>query len=267
LTFTGRFLDSQATQDFQQPFKTARAESIVVSPSLHRIYMQIGSAVFAYSLDTFFTRVSSAEPLMSVNQIPTTSNFAPHPSPVDMVLGYDAFFYAENEPANGWTVYISDGQRRLQGFDIDDQGYVYLAYSVFGWGIVKDDLSSNKQLMQSMHQHLLGSNTDDVVPYLIAVMKTSDNRYFAVISGGNNPANLYEVTDRTNPVHHPSFNKYIVAYAKTANLDRIAFVDGANIQIYSSDAFVTGGGPILKYSPIGQGIELAKMRGPDFDRG
>ena len=29
-TFTGRFLDSQATQDYQQPFKTARAESVVV---------------------------------------------------------------------------------------------------------------------------------------------------------------------------------------------------------------------------------------------
>ena len=34
-TFTGRFLDSQATQDYQQPFKTARAESVMVLSLIH----------------------------------------------------------------------------------------------------------------------------------------------------------------------------------------------------------------------------------------
>ncbi len=248
-TFTGRFLDSQATQDYQQPFKTARAESVVVVPSLHRIYMQIGSALFAYNLDTFFTRLANEE-LMSVNSIPTTSRYGPHPAPVDRVLSYDEFFYAENEPENGWDAPISDGQRRLQGFDYDDLGYVYLAYSAFGWGIVKDDFASGHTLMHSVHQNF-NAYSDDVVPFGVAVFKTSAGRYYVVVMSGDRPNNLFEVTDRGNPVHLPSFNKNIVAFAKNAAMDRIALASGADIQIYSGDALSTGGQPLTRFNGIG----------------
>src|SRR5690348_2486488 len=63
-TFTGRFLDSQITSTAQQTFRTARATSVVVAPERNRIYMLIGSALAAYSLDTFFSRLESGEAMV-----------------------------------------------------------------------------------------------------------------------------------------------------------------------------------------------------------
>src|SRR5581483_688581 len=44
-TFVGRFIDSQNTGTFQQPFRTARGEMILVAPDRNRVYMLIGSAL------------------------------------------------------------------------------------------------------------------------------------------------------------------------------------------------------------------------------
>ena len=257
-TFTGRFLDSQATQDYQQPFKTARAENVLVVPATHRIYMQIGSAVFAYSTDTFFDRVKS-EQMMSVNQIPTQSAFPPHPSPVDLVLSYDSYFYAESTPSNGWQVGTSDGQRRLFAFDVDDQSYVYMAYSLFGWGIVKDNLGTGHDLMQSAHQDL----TADVTPRAIAVVKTSDGRYYVLVNGGDNLTNVYDVTDRGNPIKRSILRKIVTASAKNTNLDRIAFVGDGSVQIYTSDAIINGGAPLVQYTGGGQ-VNAVTSDGSNF---
>ena len=256
-TFVGRFLDSQATQDYQQPFKTARAETVLVMPALHRIYFQIGSAVFAYNLDTFFSRLASGEALMSVNAIPSpapSANWPPHPFPVDLVLAYDAFFYVENQPT-GWEYATSDGQRRLFQFDVDDQGYVYLAYSVFGWGIVKDDLTNpnSHTLMQSLHQDRNG----DVGALAIAVVKTSAGRYYAVINGGGALSNVYDVTDRANPIKRASLPQIATTSAKNAAMDRIAFSGDGRVTIYTADAIANGGSPLLQYFGSGNVSSVA----------
>src|SRR6266851_307523 len=252
-TFTGRFLDSQATQDYQQPFKTARAESATVVPSLHRIYMQVGSAVFAYNLDTFFTRVASGETLSPATYVPQTSQFLwtrlPPPSGAfDAFLPYDAFFYAENEPANGWTILPGDGQRRLNGFDIDDLGYVYMAYTFFSWGIAKDDLTSNHNLMQSLHQEYPISGDEVNSAINISVVKTSDGRYYTLVGGGDLLTNVFDVTDRAHPVKLPSIRKLIALHAKNAAMDRIAFTGDGSLQIYNAADLVAGGPFLLKFN-------------------
>ena len=245
-TFTGRFLDSQATQDYQQPFKTARAESVTVVPSLHRIYMQIGSAVFAYNLDTFFTRLASGEALTPVTAIPTTSGYYPRTPPAETFLNYDSFFYAENEPANGWTILVGDGQRRLNGFDVDDLGYVYMAYTYFSWGIAKDDLSSNHNLMQSLHQEYPTTGDEVNAANNISVLK-SGGRYYALVGGGDSLSNVFDVTDRANPVKLPSIRKLIAIHAKSTAMDRIAFTGDGTLQIYDAAALVAGGSPLLQF--------------------
>src|SRR5712692_10251405 len=254
-TFTGRFLDSQATQDYQQPFKTARAESATIVPSLHRIYMQVGSAVFAYSLDTFFSRVASGEAMVPVTSVDVHSawgwdrqRYTSATSGMDEFLMFDAFFYAESEPANGWTVPFGDGQRRLNGFDVDDLGYVYMAYTFFSWGIAKDDLTSNHNLMQSLHQEYPTTGEEVNSAINISVVKTSDGRYYTLVGGGDLLTNVFDVTDRAHPVKLPSIRKLIALHAKNAAMDRIAFTGDGSLQIYNAADLVAGGPFLLKFN-------------------
>src|SRR5207237_9966768 len=127
----------------------------------------------AHVLTRFLKRIAPTGGLRRSTSFPTPSAYPPTGGPADSFLAYESFFYAENEPANGWQIVLADGQKRLFQFDVDDQGYLYLAYSLFGWGIVKDDFGSSGALMQSMHQHYF-SNPDDVLPHEIAVVKTCD---------------------------------------------------------------------------------------------
>src|SRR5437870_5438768 len=85
-SFVGRFLDSQATQDYQQPFRTTRAFHIAVAPAQNRIFMVIGSAVFAYDINKFFSRLSGNEALMPAAQVPVGGNYPAHPGVADRVL-------------------------------------------------------------------------------------------------------------------------------------------------------------------------------------
>src|SRR5260221_5005057 len=92
--FTGRFLDSQATNDFEQTFRTARAGKIVVSPDGRRIYIQLGSMVAAYDSSTFFTRLASGEDLIPATSVPLTVNNSRPYGLSEVFLRPDRFFYA-----------------------------------------------------------------------------------------------------------------------------------------------------------------------------
>src|SRR5712691_13205347 len=64
-TFTGRFLDSSNTGGWFAPFRTARADEVLVMPALNRIYFRIGDgSIGAYSLSAFFSRLEASEPLV-----------------------------------------------------------------------------------------------------------------------------------------------------------------------------------------------------------
>ncbi|MCU1227164.1 MAG: hypothetical protein JWO97_48, partial [Acidobacteria bacterium] len=55
--FTGRFLDSSSTTDFQAYYRTARADTVLLSPDGTRLYFKIGAGVMAYDAASFIGRL------------------------------------------------------------------------------------------------------------------------------------------------------------------------------------------------------------------
>jgi len=267
--YAGRFVDSSATNDCQQPFRTARAKYVLSLPSRNRIYFGIGSALFAYNLDGFFTRLQSGEGLVGIRSVPVGGGkFAWDASsrigtPDEQIFRFDQFFYAENEP-NGWdAVSQDDGQDRLTCFDADDQGYVYLAYTKFGWGIVQDGFTTDGSLMTSMFH----ANSEEMEPGKIAVVKGSDGSYYALISNETNvPLNVFNVTDRTSPAKVRTLdNRSMFRFAKTAAMDRIGLVgaDGS-FQIFAADALASGGDPLFSFTPPAGHAKAVASDGTNF---
>ena len=254
LSFTGRFLDSQRTTTYQQPFRTARAETVAINAAKNRVYMLIGSAVFAYDMNTFFTRLANHEALMSSAAIPVSGQ-SPHADPHEQLLKYDQYFYAEN--GSPWPTFIVDGQQRLFSFDWDDQGYLYLAYSTFGWGIVKDDGSDGGGIMDFIYADPKSAGE----PTQIAYMKTSDGRGYVSLTGGL----IYDVTDRTHPFFVRKGPTY-QSFARNAAGDRIAIVDGnGQISIYTPDQFINNGSTIRTFGTgSANGFNLVTTDGTNF---
>jgi hypothetical protein len=228
LTKLGTFLDSTSTGTFQQSFRTARAIAVKLAPELNRIYMLIGSAVVAYDLRTFFDRLAANEPLVDATHIPVTPNVAAYrAAPYEQFLQWDKFFYAEN--GGGWEIIVVDGQQRLFQFDYDDRGYIYLAYSTFGWGIVKDDGGTGGGMMSRVYQDLKGAGK----PVQIASFKAG-GKYYALLQGGA----IYDTTIPTAPKLVRNAG-YITQVAKTS--DHIAVLNSTGtISIGTVGDFAAG---------------------------
>ena len=106
-SFTGRFVDSTSTPDFQFPNRTLRAYWVKIAPELDRIFVVLGAGTFAsYKLSTFASRLS--EPLATG---PHGEKFLPPEMRVD-----------PERPGSGWTIVLLDGQERLFDFDWDERG-------------------------------------------------------------------------------------------------------------------------------------------------
>jgi len=110
-TYVGRYLDSDFSNDCQQPVRTMRAVDVIPKPSLNaphgRIYMQVGSSVMAWDMDHFFQRVNAGEALGA--NVPCGIS-----QPViDTYLGYDEWYYAE-KPDSGWD-YSNGGDGHFSG--------------------------------------------------------------------------------------------------------------------------------------------------------
>src|SRR6185436_6697124 len=220
-TFVGRYLDSDGVQDFQQNFRTARARNVFPAPSRGRIYFILGSGIFAYDIDRFFQRLAANEQLQDVAQVPVTWNWGSDRGLLhEVFLSYDEFFYSENS-GSGWITPLTDGQERLKGMDFDDQGYVYVAHTLYGWGIVKDDGKSNGGLMATVFQDL-GSQQGSVQPLAIAALNASGGKMYAFISNtASEPINVWDVTNREQPSRISTPQKSMVRYAKTSDNTRI----------------------------------------------
>ncbi len=249
--FTGRFLDSQATNEFQQPFRTARAAKIVLSSDGKRIYVQIGGMAAAYDTASFFTRLASGEALIPSTSVPlSVINSRPLGGVPEVFLRPDRFFYAEW--GGGWQTPFVDGQARLNNFDVDDLGYLYLSHYVFGWGIVKDDLQTDGKLtlMHSQYQHFPYGDNGDQDPVAILSFK-SGTQYFALINV-TTQSEVWNVTNRSNPVRVATLRSLNFSQAaKNATGDRIAITDGTtgNVNIYSADSLAVGGAPMATFTP------------------
>ena len=251
VTFTGRFLDSNQTTDYQFYFRTGRAYGARAIGN--RMYCQIGSSVASYDLSTFFTRLAAGEPLMSAAGVGTNPpNSLFHAPPFEQFLTWDTFFYPEYFPT-GWQIARQDGQDRLYGFDVDDQGYLYMAYSIYGWGIVKDPGDKSGLMPNPSTATPPASQvfTPPVSPYQILVTQTSDGHYWAVFSDKISASYASDVTDRANPGASggPLRAGGIGWFAKTSITGAIGIIDqSGGFHVYSPDALVHSGAATVSSS-------------------
>ena len=266
LRFVGRFTDSEATKEYQFYYRTARARGVTFlessDPTKSRIYMMVGSGVGAYNTDTFFSRLAAHETLYPASAIPT------RPSPnyrspfSELFLWWDRWFYAEQSDG-AWILGGGDGQDRLYGIDADDRGYVYMAYSTYGWGIARDDFGTGADRMPSVFQHL--GEASDVTPISIVLSKV-DSEYYVVVSSGNDKAQVWRVTRPANPekmsdLPARAFN----SFAKDTAGSRIATVDGnGRLQILTNSAFVNGGAPLVSRVLSGGQYKAVTTDGTNF---
>ncbi len=246
--FTGRFLDSQATNDIQYPIRTLRAGKLVMSPDGRRLYMIMGGVAMAYDTASFISRLTASEALIPVTSIPINVLNVRAGAP-EVFLRCDRYFNAEW--GGGWTTPFVDGQARLNDIDVDDQGYLYVSHFVFGWGIVKDDLRTDggMNLMPSQYQHYPFGDNGDQDPIHVLSFKSGTN-YFMLVNV-ETQTEVWNVTDRTQPRRVQVMRINFSQAAKNAAGDRIAIADGSTgaINIYSADSLAAGGSPMATFSP------------------
>ncbi|HSP14464.1 MAG TPA: PKD domain-containing protein [Thermoanaerobaculia bacterium] len=235
-TFTGRYLDSSNTSEWFKPFRTARAKYVLAMPALDRIYFKYGDgSVASYKLSTFFTRLEGGERLVYAapdGQVYRAGN-------PEVWLRWDTWF--NPEIGSGWQTNTVDGSLRMTFFDVDDQGFVYIASTLYGWGIVKDDFSTMGGSMRTSVQKYPSAKGDSA-PSIIASVKGA-TRYYAILGRQD----MWDVTDRKNPVKLSTTNvPGLNHFAKNANADRIAIVDSTgSLTINTGDGFATGTAPLF----------------------
>lgn len=275
--FAGRFLDSNATGDYQQTFRTARAFDAYIGRDTNRVYLFIGSAIGVYNLNTFFTRLEARESLMRSTQVSVSPGNS-RPSDPEVFLRWDKWVYPENTNS-GWTTTVVDGQQKLAGFDWDDRGYIYAAYpGLAGWGIVKDDFTDDGRILRAILQRCSkctgGIPSGEVSsPEMINVFKTSTNDYYLFVEGsGSKLQNVWKVNDPAHPVRMPDFGKRFIYVVKSG--DRVAFLGNEatdpnyvpkRLYIYSTDAMIAGLSPMVSVdAPAGSQLMNVTTDGTNF---
>lgn len=230
--FTGRFVDSQNVRNFQggSGLRTLRARGTIVAPELDKIYIILGQGLAAYKMSTFFT-TRLATPMISVNGVSREGYY-------EQFLPYDWYAYAEGRNS-GWVTKVADGQDRLFAADYDDRGNVYLAYQLFGWGIVKD---SDGKLIKQV------TETEGISPLKILTLK-SGSKYYALVNGGSY-IGLWETTNPASPVFIRKWRGSVMDWQKTAPNGLIAILSAPNaVDIYAANGIVTGAAPVTTITP------------------
>ncbi|MCU1349988.1 MAG: hypothetical protein JWO56_3018, partial [Acidobacteria bacterium] len=257
--FTGRFCDSQSTADWQFPLRTVRADAIKVAPNRHRVYVQMGSALFAYDDSTFFTKLktgqtmSAKDVLESKRLIGATENFLP----------FDTYFNAEYSESR-WITPRQDGQERLYDFDFDDRNLIYLTTaSYFGWGIVRDNPADHDQSLMENVTQVYPAVSPDI--WKLAVLKLSGHYYLLGSSTNSHSAQLWDVTDATAPQRLPDLQRGFKRIARTADMARFATLDDAGKVIINSVQQLGTGGSYGTFRPSsGAGFADVTSDGTNF---
>jgi hypothetical protein len=254
LDHTGRVVDSYDTINVQNSgIRTVRARAIHLAPAGDRIYIALGEAVGAYTLDTFFTSKLPGG-MQGVDKILTGNKFAGR-IPFERAVLPDSFFYPEADPlASGWTTTFVDIQRTLGEFDADDRGLFYGASRHLGWGIHRDDRRTDGR-----HMPFLSQVTADYGSVIFAF--DVNGTYYAFVGDGQiNTGNLYNVTDPRFPSRVTVWSDdehRILDWSRHAATRRIATVDVDRVvHIYSYESFAAG-------LPAEQTIKPASRR--DFE--
>jgi PKD repeat protein len=252
--FVGRVVDSSSTVSVQNDgIRTLRAGRIKVAKTQRgsappRAYIQLGSAVAAYNLSTFFTTTLGSQ-MQAANKIPTGQLYQVYKgrTPFETFSPFDEFLYAEGR-GTGWSTVIIDGQDRLFDYDYDDRGYLYAAYSVFGWGIVRDDGATGGSMMVPA----VSQTFSTVDPAAIAAFSVS-SKYYAVVSDQNaTTAILYDVTNPASPSPvstRAGRNNGITTWARYDTSRHLAIVGGdGQLRLYTYSGYVSNT-PITTIAP------------------
>ena len=249
-TFTGRLLDSTNVGDWQSYMRTLRAWQFKYDKVHKRFYFRMGSTLAVYDATNMVNRLNAG----TGRTVADVGNRPPSANKGEAFLQWDRYFYAEN-PETGWSAPYIDGQDRMPDFDFDDRGNVYLAYSIFGWGIVKDDLgNSGGSILQSVKQ-VFGSATE-VTPTLITSIKSENGtRYWALVgAAGVGTSEIWDVTNPSSPFRSGTLSRQITSAVKTDDNRRVAVFDsgaGQTIFIYSPDTLAVNGSPLFTSSNPG----------------
>lgn len=221
--YAGRYLDSAQTQSFQgNPTRTLRAQLVKVAPERGLILMKLSGSLFGvYGLSTFASRLTT--PL-------STGGHGEKYLPPDV-------FSVDPEHSSGWTTFTADGQERLMDFDYDDRGYFYLAYSIWGWGIVDSAGVKVSQVVGSV-----------VTPHRVMVARDGA-KVFAFVSDASSLTAVYDVTNPATPLLLRTLPFRIASYAKLASV-AVAVVSPPNLMIYATAGnLATGVFPTQSFSP------------------
>lgn len=245
----GRYVDSSTTGNVQNAgMRTVRARVTRVAPERNRIYVAMGEAIGAYTLDQFFT-TNLRQPMVPVNtiEVNTATAWTRYGEPYEKLTRPESLFYAEALDS-GWTTYLQDGQRVLTDFDADDRGYVYIGTTMFGWGIAEDERATDGRHMRFVFQE----PNPSVYPSIVFVLK-SGTSYHAVVASSSRTDGailLYDVTAPAAPKVRPARSGGILSWAKFDAGQRLALIqtDG-RLRVYDYATFVAAGAPVAEYAP------------------
>jgi hypothetical protein len=254
----GRYVDSTTTGNIQDlGMRTVRARQIRVNEDRNRIYVALGEAIGAYTLDTWFA-THLRRPMGTMSDLQTTGAriSGRAPGPLEKVSVPQQFFYAEMNSSSGWITGFQDAQEILTDFDVDDRGNVYIGTHYFGWGISYDDGFANGSHISYRFQE-----QPAIRPVTVFAFKRNST-YYAVISEIVRSAGAYVLYDVTNPEvpKNPILrnktgkvqdDKYgITAVAKYPAGERLGFINtDGHVRIYSYEGFVKDEAPLADYTP------------------
>ena len=239
-TFVGRFLDSSAVGDSNRwPIATIRAAQVKSLPGSDRFYLHMNASVAMYKKTSFINRLASGEMLGAATGFPRAAG-SRGPDGVERILWPDATFAAPFADSV-WSIPMYDFTPQLGTFDIDDQGYIYLAYWQYGFDIIRDVDVDFTPISQT---------APNFTPVFVITMKTSAGRYYALLSDSLSKNALYDVTDRTAPIlqQAPGVGVFNDGSKNLAH-NRIALVDSnGTVKIFTSDSLAIGGAPLNTFS-------------------
>jgi len=231
--FKNRFIDSVTTRDYQQN-RTLRARGAMFSGG--RIFMMLGSGIAAYEPSKLF---ESSEGLTFGFSGPRYEGYLVKDP--EKWLVPNSYFYAEN--SGSWKTFTVDGQDRLYDIDTDDRGFVYAAYSTFGWGIVRYDGN-----FQFVSQVLDGGT---LIPKTVTAVRAGSS-YYALVGDGESKVAAYDVTTPATPNSSPvilrgvSGNLSALSTTKAAGVDGdiVGGIDtGGRFFVQSASALIAGSAP------------------------
>jgi PKD repeat protein len=263
----GRMVDSSSTKDIQSaavccgpssgPTGTVRANKIRIGGGTNptRIYAKMGRGLGAYTLSTFFSSKLPAgmKSIAEVANVGTSRTSASAPN--EQLTVWDAYIYAENYVNSQWgSVYQHDAQDVLLDFDVDDRGYIYTAYSLWGWAIHQDSGETGGVLLPVLKYTVESAA-------VLTVFKSGSSYYVAVAEHDQNGTHkIWNVTNPSSPTLVRSVSHGLRFWAKSDAAGRIAIIDQANqIRIYDTATYATGGAPLVGPIAAGAGRSFADV--------